>query len=354
MSFEPTFDVDDDAWDAFSTAHPGAHVLQTGPWGTLKSQFGWDDQRVGLTRDGELVAGALLLYRELPTRLGRLAYVPRGPLVDWSDEAQCAALWRAMDQAARDRGAIALMVEPDLPGNAENQALMRGLELEPAPLTVQPRRTLVVDLTPDEEDILMAMKSKTRYNIRLAGRKGVTVREARAEDLPTFNALMETTGERNEFGVHAPAYYAAAYELFVPQDMARMLLAAVEGEAVAALMVFALGADSWYFYGASSNVHREKMPTYLLQWEAMCWAKRRGCTAYDMWGVPDADRDKLEDEFTSRGDGLWGVYRFKRGFGGELWRSVGAWDRVYAPMRYKLYRNLVSLREQVPAFLRQL
>jgi lipid II:glycine glycyltransferase (peptidoglycan interpeptide bridge formation enzyme) len=191
-----------------------------------------------------------------------------------------------------------------------------------------------VDISPDEDAILATMKSKTRYNVRLASRKGVTVREASEADLPAFHTLMAATAARDDFGVHAPAYYEAAYRLFVPRGWARLLLAEVEGEPAAALMVFTLLPRAWYFYGASSNAHREKMPTYLLQWEAMRWAKSLGCTTYDLWGVPDEDREKLEAEFTQRRDGLWGVYRFKRGFGGELVRSVGAWDRVYAPVRY--------------------
>jgi peptidoglycan pentaglycine glycine transferase (the first glycine) len=191
------------------------------------------------------------------------------------------------------------------------------------------------------------MKSKTRYNVRLAGRKGVVVREASEADLPAFHALMAITAARDRFGVHTPAYYEAAYRLFVPQDRARLLLAEVEGEPVAALMVFALPPRAWYFYGASGDAHRNKMPTYLLQWEAMRWARSLGCTAYDLWGVPDADEDRLEAEFKGRADGLWGVYRFKRGFGGRLVRSVGAWDRVYAPLRYRLYRWMLTARDRM-------
>jgi len=112
-------------------------------------------------------------------------------------------------------------------------------------------------------------------------------------------------------------------------------------------MVFALPPRAWYFYGASSNVHREKMPTYLLQWEAMRWAKSQGCTSYDLWGIPDEEEEMLEAEFTHRHDGLWGVYRFKRGFGGRLARSVGAWDRVYSPARYRLYRLVLWARNRL-------
>jgi len=110
----------------------------------------------------------------------------------------------------------------------------------------------------------------------------------------------------------------------------------------AGLMVFAHGRRAWYFYGASASDHRDRMPTYILQWEAMRWARAHGCTEYDLWGVPDADEDTLENEFSERSDGLWGVYRFKRGFGGRLCRSAGPWDRIYQPVLYKFYERWAS------------
>jgi peptidoglycan pentaglycine glycine transferase (the first glycine) len=348
MILEPVWNPQPGVWDRFVAGHADAHVLQTRPWGALKAQFGWTDERVALARGDELVAGAQVLYRRLPGGLGRLAYVPRGPLVDWADGELVAALLAALDRTARSRGAIVLTVEPDLPDEAAHRERLRALGFRPAPFGgIQPRRTLVVDISPDEGEILAAMKSKTRYNVRLAGRKGVSVRGAGEGDLPAFNALMAMTAARDRFGVHAPAYYEAAYRLFVPRGWARLLLAEVEGGAVAGLMAFALPPRAWYFYGASGDAHREKMPTYLLQWEAMRWARSLCCTTYDLWGVPDEDEQTLEAEFTQRRDGLWGVYRFKRGFGGQLVRSVGAWDRVYAPLRYQLYQWMLGTRSWI-------
>jgi lipid II:glycine glycyltransferase (peptidoglycan interpeptide bridge formation enzyme) len=181
------------------------------------------------------------------------------------------------------------------------------------------------------------MKSKTRYNIRLSGRKGVTVRQGDAVDVEAFNHLMAITGDRNRFGVHSPAYYRAAYDLFAPRDQVGLFLAEYRGEPLAGLMAFVLGSTAWYFYGASSDAHRNLMAPYAIQWAAMRWAKAKACSTYDLWGVPDQDEETLESEFSERTDGLWGVYRFKRGFGGQLMGTVGAWDRVYSPWRYHLY-----------------
>jgi lipid II:glycine glycyltransferase (peptidoglycan interpeptide bridge formation enzyme) len=112
-------------------------------------------------------------------------------------------------------------------------------------------------------------------------------------------------------------------------------------------MVFVVGYRSWYVYGASNDRERNLMPTYLLQWEAIRWARARGCEVYDMWGVPDEDEPVLEAGFETRSDGLWGVYRFKRGFGGELKRAAQAMDRVYNPWLYQLYLRRMAGRESI-------
>ncbi|UCG23007.1 MAG: peptidoglycan bridge formation glycyltransferase FemA/FemB family protein, partial [Chloroflexota bacterium] len=203
--------------------------------------------------------------------------------------------------------------------------------------TIQPPRTLVVDLKPPEEEILARMKQKTRYNIRLSAKKGVTVRQGTAEDIPIFNQLIRVTGARNTFGVHEPRYYQAAFELFSP-DGVSLWIAEYESNPLAAIMVFLTGDRAAYLYGASGDEERQRMPTYAVQWAAMRWAKARGCSAYDLWGVPDYSVERLEAGFRGRNDGLWGVYRFKRGFGGRLQRTVGTADRVYNKTVYRLYQ----------------
>jgi lipid II:glycine glycyltransferase (peptidoglycan interpeptide bridge formation enzyme) len=165
----------------------------------------------------------------------------------------------------------------------------------------------------------------------------VVVRQGGQEDIATFNGLMQVTGNRDEFSIHQPEYYRTAFDIFAPEQAA-LFLAEYEGQALAAIIVFATGERAAYLYGASSNEERQRMPTYALQWAAMQWAKERGCTTYDLWGVPDYPEETLEEDFTERSDGLWGVYRFKRGFGGELCRTVGAADRVYNKLLYRLYR----------------
>src|SRR5690606_36294881 len=149
---------------------------------------------------------------------------------------------------------------------------------------------------------------------------------------------------RNEFGDHAPDYYQLAYDRFVP-DHAALILATHDGDPLAGIMVFAAGNTAWYLYGASSSVKRNLIASYGLQWQAIEWAKARGCTTYDLWGIPDADPQTLESRFETRSDGLWGVYGFKRGWCGEVVRSAGAWDRVYNPLLYSLYQLALRFRK---------
>lgn len=337
---EQPYSEADAEWDAFVAGHPRGSLLQTTDWARLKSRFGWSSQRVWMRRDGQLVGGAQVLFRSVAMGIVKLGYVPHGPLVDWQDGEQIDVLFNHIDQAAYRRGAGMLKIEPriwqdEMPQD-EWDALYRRHGCVPSPDTIQPPRTIIIDLRPSEEEILAAMKQKTRYNIRLAEKKGVTVRQGTAEDLTAFNRLMLATGQRDRFGIHQPDYYRAAYDLFAP-DRAALWLAEFEGRPLAGVMVFAAGESAAYLYGASSDEERQRMPAYAAQWAAIRWAKARGCTRYDLWGIPDAPEEELEAGFTDRQDGLWPVYRFKRGFGGEIKRTVGAADRVYNKLLHRLY-----------------
>ena len=318
-------------WNSFLENHPNTHLLQTAEWGELKSNFGWWSTKVVV---GE--TGAQVLMRKLPLGF-TLAYIPKGPIgPDWDK------LWPEIDKLCLSSRAVFLKVEPDAGEGEEIDDRMKSFGFRPSAHAIQPRRTISLDINGSEEDILAQMKQKTRYNIRLAGKKGVEV--ISSSDVEMFSQLMGVTGERDEFGTHSLEYYQRVYELFHPIDACELLIATYEGEPLAGLMVFAYGIRAWYFYGASNNLHRNKMPTYLLQWEAILWAKEKGCMEYDLWGVPDEDREILEEKFTKRSDGLWGVYRFKRGFGGDLKRNSGAWDKVYNPILYQGYKLMVKLR----------
>jgi lipid II:glycine glycyltransferase (peptidoglycan interpeptide bridge formation enzyme) len=320
-------------WRAFLAACPDAHLLQSGEWGELKSAFGWEAVRV-VAEDGQ--CGAQILFRRLPLGL-KFAYVPKGPVGRDPAAAASPQFWAEVDDLCRKRRAVFLKLERD--GWEKDRPEFdpaHPWSFIPSPQHVQPHSTLVIELDGSQDEVFNRMKPKTRYNIRLAGRKGVVVRSS--TDLEGFHRVMNITSRRESFHVHSLAYYRRAYELFHPGGMCELLVADHEGQTLAAIMVFAYGRSAYYLYGASSDAERNRKPTYPLQWEAIRWAHARGCREYDMWGIPDDVPDDAADEDSEREDGLWGVYRFKRGFGGSIRRAFRALDRVYNPLFYKLYR----------------
>lgn len=339
---QPYTDADAE-WDDFIAGHPHGSILQTTHWARLKGRFGWRSYRVWVRDQGKLTAGAQLLFRSRAWGLLRIGYLPHGPLVDWDNAELANVLFNQIDWAVWEHRAGLLKIEPllwqDDLDEGQWQALCARHELVTPTDTVQPPRTMLLDLTQSEEALLAAMKPKTRYNIRLAERKEVTVREGTAADLPAFTRLMQTTGQRNAFGVHSPDYYRAAFELFAPEGHAALWLAEFNGRPLAGVMVFKWGRRASYLFGGSSDEERQRMPSYAAQWAAVRWAKQQGCIAYDLWGVPDAEPDELEAQFEQRDDGLWGVYRFKRGWGGRIARTVGCADKVYNDLVYRLYRR---------------
>ncbi len=330
-----------DQWDAFVSQQPRAHALQYAAWGALKSAYGWSHARVALAgADGALAAGAQLLFRALPLRLGTLAYLPMGPYV--TAPAHWPALGGAVHAAARQRRAAFLKWEPGLSLDTPPPD-PAACGFAPSAQTIQPPRTIVLDIAADDDAILARMNQGTRRKIRQSLKNGVRYYEGTAADVATFTAMIQTTGARGAFGVHAPGYYRLAYDLFVPAGRAALILADHEGDPLAGVMVFAAGDTAWYLYGASSDIKRGLLAAYGVQWAAIQWARARGCRWYDLWGVPDADEAALEAQFQSRSDGMWGVYGFKRGWGGRVVRSAGAWDYVYNPLVYTLYRAALRL-----------
>lgn len=315
-------------WNQFLAQHPNSHLLQTAEWGELKSAFGWKAVRM-ITNN----TGVQILFRKLPLGF-TIGYIPKANFEG--------SLWKEIDSVSKHNRTIFLKWEPDFWDDSPLPVGQR-LGMRVSPHNIQPPRTSIVDIKDSEEEILARMKQKTRYNIRLAEKKGVTVRAW--DNIESFHKMMLITGGRDNFGVHSLEYYRRAYELLQPKGMGDLLVAEYDGKPLAALFVSRNGNRAYYLYGASTDEERNRMPTYLLQWKAMKWAKARGCEEYDLWGVPDEDETMLETNFETRHDGLWGVYRFKRGFGGELKRAVQALDRVYNPLLYWAYLRFIGNRD---------
>ncbi len=362
LSFQTA--VADAAWDRWLACQPAAHVLQLSSWRRLKEQFGWRGAAVaGFGEAGQLANGSQLLLKRAAGLT--LAYAPRGPVTDWCNRFETELLLQSIHTYARSLGAAVLKIEPDLPDSLANRQLLRAYGFVPSRQTVQPPSTIVLDISGAEADVLARMKSKWRYNVRLAERKGVRVRAMRRADLPAFHSLMQSTGARDGFGIHSADYFAAAFDLLTPQH-AVFLLAEWEEQPLGAVVVAAVGGAACYLWGASSDRERSRMPNYALQWAGMQWARAQGATRYDFWGIPDvvgqlaaamrsgdgsgtpADALPIDLDALPPGE-LWGVYRFKQGFGGDVLRTVGAWDMALDPLGFRLYQLGVDSRQWLAA-----
>ncbi len=345
-----TWDASD--WNGMISCLPQAHLLQTWEWGQVKISNGWEPHPLVWRHErGQAGAAALVLQREihlpgLPVR-PRVLYAPKGPLCNWQDEAQRCQVLDDLTRFARQCGAIFVKIDPDVrlgtgaPGqpdaweDATGQAVVADLQSRGWRFSdeqVQFRNTMLIDLRPDLDDLLAKMKQKARYNIRLAERKGVVIRQAEHDDLAGLYRMYAETSARDGFVIRDQDYYLAVWSTFMRSGMAEPLIAEVDGQAVGGVVIFRFAERAWYINGMSTLAHREKMPNYLLQWEAISRAKAAGCLVYDLWGAPD--------EF-DESDGLWGVYRFKEGLGGQVVRGLGAWDLPLRPALYRLYTQIL-------------
>jgi len=331
-------------WNAALADLPAAHVLQAWEWGVFKSCYGWRPVRYLWLEDNHPRAAASMLTRRLGRWPVAVMYVPKGPALDYGDTALMEQVLAHVETTARQERALFVKIDPDVRvDTAAGEAVVGMLRRRgwcASHEQIQFRNTVLLDLTRSPDELLAAMKSKWRYNVRLAARKGVTVRRGTLADLPLLYEMYAETAARDDFVIRPEAYYHGAWGAFIEAGLAQPLIAEVEGEPVAMVLIFHFPSTSlrtgagraWYMYGASRAIHREKMPNHLLQWEAMQWAREQGCTVYDMWGAPDV----LDES-----DPLWGVYRFKQGFGGEFVRHIGAWDFPVSLLGYWLYAGVM-------------
>lgn len=314
----------EEEWKKTLARFPEAHILQSAEWGELKSNFGWKPVRISSG-----TCCAQILFKSLPAGFS-IGYIPKGPL-GTSDQ----AFWKELRKVGRDNRAVMIKIEPDGWANGDQSVVWQDAQSQLVPShPIQPAQTILIDLTADEKTILDRMKQKTRYNIHLAEKKEISI--VTSEDIRSFYELMIRTGDRDSFGIHSFEYYQKVYDLFSPKGQCSLLTARYNDVDLAAVMLFKSGHRCWYFYGASTDIERNRMPVYLLQWEAIRWAIKQGCTDYDLWGIPDYPEEVLEEQFMNRSDGLWGVYRFKRGFGGNIVRTPATHDLVIQPLLYKL------------------
>jgi lipid II:glycine glycyltransferase (peptidoglycan interpeptide bridge formation enzyme) len=333
------FTVDAARWDSLLSDHDG-HLLQSWAWGAFKHQHGWRPERIAVDgRDGVAMAQVLFRHRG-PVSVG---YIPRGPVLAGNRAALWTALRHEIDRAARRHRAVAVIIE----GNcAETMRATRGEgRLRPVGTAIQPLRTVKVPLL-DDDALLGQMHQKTRYNVRLAGRRGVAIGAVEPDpaNLAGFYALLRETSARNGFQIHPERYYRGVLDAF-GGDAALFRAVTAEGDLAAAVIVARFGDEAIYLYGASSTEHRAHGAGLAIQFEAMKWAREGGATVYDLWGIPRQDPDSTTTDDHTRIAGThgkdWrGLYRFKTGFGGDIVGYPDAVERRYLPVVPALARRL--------------
>ena len=336
-----TTDVSRATWAHALQALPRQHFLQSWEWGALRERYGWEARRYVCERNNEVVAAFTLLTRRVPLLPWRIAYVPKGPLLDYADEPLFVAVLDHITNVARAARAVYVKIDPDIPEeNARAADLYRESGWRAGSEQIQFPHTAMLDLDCGADALLAAMKPKTRYNIRLATRRGVEIEET--TDWQVLFKLYAETARRDGFPIREEGYYHDVWSLFQESGQGEGFLARVEGEAVAGLYLIHVGDTGWFYTGASSQRQRDKMPNYLLQWHAIQWLIARGYRWYDLWGAPTV---------MDKSDPLWGVYRFKSGFGARYVRRLGAYDRVLnRPGYYALTRlipRLLHLRHRL-------
>lgn len=311
---------DKNIWDGFVGAQTCAQFAQSFAWGDFQALNGNEIWRLAAVEGEQIAAVAKIIKKPLPFGWSYL-YCDRGPVFignQWEETAG-QALLAEIARLAKAEKSVFLRFDPIFDLRAMNQVLIKTID-------IQPKKTAILDLSKDEDELLAAMHQKTRYNIRLAQKKGVSIERVGAERFEEFWRLMEETRERDEFKLHSKRYYKAMISL----GFVKLYFAQLGGKVIAASIVAQYGDMATYVHGGSSNENRDVMAPFLLQWTAILDAQKVGARYYDFYGV---DENKWP-----------GVTRFKKGFNPEVFEYPGTYDLVYDKAWYTVYKWLRKLR----------
>ena len=339
-------DSDFGEFDAFNAAHPMGSLFQSAAWARVKGA--WTRRVVLVRRGGVICGGVSVLCRSIPGTPFRLLYAPRGPVCFPDEVSVLEELTEGLRRLGREQRAAVVLTDPAVPSSDarfRQNMLQLGWGLRPEAEgfeTIHAQHVALLALSGrTEAELLAGMKQKTRYNVRLAQRRGVTVRRFGREGLGMFCRLMRETAQRDGFVARPRAYYAAVLESLGEQ--AQLFLAFVGDEPVAGAIAAHDGRTAWYLYGALGNRHRECMASYLVQWEMLCWARGHGCAWYDFRGVPRENAGPLA-----------GLRRFKCGFGAEVVTYIGELRLVISPVGYAWTRLWLPLLRRAGLLLARL
>lgn len=329
------------------------HPLQAWEWGEFRIATGKKVIRLGVfdpstdsagspqasSEQAKLKAGFQLTVHLLPQIPYTILYFPKGPMPDKT-------MLNALKKLGNQEKAILVKLEPNVGGSinqsiktSKHQSIKEFLQKNGC-RSGQPlftKYTFQLDLAQTEDQLLTAMKPKTRYNIRISQRHGVEVVEDNSQRaFETYLKLMLETTKRQKFYAHTPDYHRKMWQNLNPAGIAHLLLAKYKGKILVAWILFAFNKILYYPYGASTREHHETMPSYAMMWEAIRFGQKMGCKTFDLWGTPGPNPDPQ--------DPWYGFHRFKQGFGAQLVEFIGTWDLVINPQFYPLYNLANEIR----------
>ena len=325
---------DKQEYKKFLESHDRCNFQQSLEWGNIKSS--WKKEVIlSEDKDGKIRGSLCVWIRKFPI-FGNMMYSARGPVCDLYDEEVIKDLRSGADSLAKKYKAFVLRVEPDiLKTDEEFRKIItkNGFKIKDDSKDfkdeIQPRFVFRLNLKgKTEEEIFAEFHQKTRYNVRLATKKGVVIKEGTREDLKEFHKIMIETGERDNFIIRSLEYFEKMYDEMAPNHM-KLLMAYHEDKPISGIIPIMYGNKVWYLYGASSNSHRNLMPNYLLQWTMIQEAIKMGADMYDFRGVSG-----VVDESHPQ----YGLYRFKKGFNADFTEFIGEIFIPYKPLMYKMYK----------------
>ena len=316
----------------FLESNERCNFQQSLEWAEVKKPNWKPEVILAENNNGKIIGSLCVWIRKMPI-FGNIMYASRGPVCDIHDLSVIKQLTDGAKELAKKYKAIVLRIEPDIKSDDtefKNLMLELGYKIKDDAKNfrdeIQPRYVFRLDVKGKTEDeVFKNFHQKTRYNVRLATKKGVTVKDGTREDLKDFHEIMITTGKRDGFIIRPLEYFEKMYDELGPEHM-KILMAYYEGKPISGVIPIMYGNKTWYLYGASSNEHRNLMPNYLLQWEMIKLAIKNKSDIYDLRGVPGIADDSN------------GLYRFKKGFGAEYTEFLGEAYIPFKPLTYKLYK----------------
>lgn len=312
--------ADKKAFDKLAT-----HVMQAWAWGEFRQKTGAEVLRLGRWEDTKMVEAAQITLHKIPHTSFKVGYWPKGTIP--SEE-----MIKAVQEHTSKQNVILVKLEPNIlvsDGEVDLRKLQKNFSLKSG-RSMFTKFTFWLDLTPSETELLAGMKPKTRYNTRLAERKGVKIVEDNSpEAIKEYWRLTEETTKRQGFYAHSERYHRLMFQTLHEAGIARIFKAIHEDKTLTTWVIFKLNNTLYYPYGASTRDEKNVFPNNLMMWEMIKLGKREGCTKFDMWG----SLGPVYDEH----DPWAGFHRFKEGYGGKLVEFVGTYDLVINPFLYYVY-----------------